>query len=199
MEGPLDMSLRETFDKAWSDVTSRARCVVQEKEELFALAALMQAHGVQSYLELGASEGVSLGVLGRCLPNGSLIHAVDLCEPHSVGLLAMNVNDLREWHHATSFKMTTEEYHAKQDSQWDTPDSWDAILIDAGHTYEDVRVDWEMYKNCGKMIIFHDIRHDGVRDVWQQVKSQYPTVEIHAGKYTVYGGEKMGFGVVLNG
>lgn len=191
------MSLIENFDKAWSEVTARASCVVHEKEELFALCSLFQAHGVEGYLELGASEGVSMYVIGKCLPKGSEIVAVDLGEPHSKGHLLRNKEFLiQEWYRCHVELKTTEDFSKCLVA----PDPWmtHAIMIDAGHTYEDVKKDWEMFAHrAEKMVVLHDIRHPGVREFWNEIKTQHRTLEIHAGRYTVFGGEKMGFGIVF--
>lgn len=185
------MTLRKTFDQAWDEVTARATCVVQEKEELFALAALMQAEGVRSYLELGASEGVSLYCLGMCLPKDSRIWALDLCEVHSEPYLMRNIDLLREsGQNIWIMKGTTQQHSSFRFVDLD------AILIDAGHTYEEVKADWEMYKDLGKMVIFHDIRLPPVQRFWFELRRQHRSIEIHSPVVTVNGGENMGFGVV---
>lgn len=178
------MTLRETFDQAWADVTARAHTVVQDKEELFALIALLRAHDVKSYLELGASEGVSLYCIGRCLPDGATLAAVDLCEPHSRGNLFENADLLR----AAGYKVTIHEGTTQQAAALMIPE-WDAILIDAGHSYLDVRQDWELYQGFGKMVIFHDIRLVGPAQLWGEIGGG---LEIHGDRR-----RPMGFGVRL--
>lgn len=67
----------------------------------------------------------------------------------------------------------------------------DFLFIDADHTYEGVKMDFEMYSQLvrkGGIIAFHDIlphdkRHDpdglvGVHRFWQEIKQTYKYVEI---------------------
>lgn len=178
------MTLKERFEAAWADVTARAHTVVQDKEELFALIALMHARDVRSYLELGASEGVSLYCIGMCLPEGAAVAAVDLCEAHSRGNLFENADLLR----AAGRKVTIFEGTTLMAVSSMIPE-WDAILIDAGHSYLDVKQDWENYGKLGKMVVFHDIRLIGPQQLWGEIGGG---LEIHGDRK-----RPMGFGVRL--
>lgn len=180
------MTLQERFEAAWADVTARAHVVVQDKDELFALIALMDARGVKSYLELGASEGVSLYCIGMCLPDGAEIAAVDLCEAHSRGNLFENADLLR----AAGRKVTVYEGTTMQAviTLKECP-QWDALLIDAGHSYNDVKQDWVNYSQMAKMVIFHDIRLVGPQQLWGEIGGG---LEIHGDRK-----RPMGFGVRL--
>jgi predicted O-methyltransferase YrrM len=177
--------LQQRFDAAWADVTSRAIVVVQDPPELFALIALMNARGVRRYLELGASEGVSLYTIGMCLPEGAEIDAVDLGEAHSVGNLRDNVRRLNaSGRRTTLFEMTTLDARQRLHGK-----TYDAILIDAGHKYEEVKNDWEMYRGMAPMIVFHDIRLGGPSQLWWELGGG---LEIHCDRT-----RPMGFGVKI--
>lgn len=183
------MNLRERFEEAWVNVTARAKVVVQDKDELFGLIALMHARGANSYLELGASEGVSLYCIGMCLPLGSVIGAIDLCEPHSRSNLFENVDLLRtSGQIVTVYEGTTVAAHAELVKNFN-PFSHrvDAILIDAGHSYPDVKQDWELYGQLGKMVAFHDIRLVGPQKLWGEIGGG---LELHGDRK-----RPMGFGV----
>lgn len=177
------MTLRERFETAWEDVTARANVVVQDKEELFTLIALMEAQDVKSYLELGASEGVSLYCIGMCLPAASAIAAVDLCEAHSRGNLFENADLLR----AAGYKVTVHEGTTMQAASTVKAETWDALLIDAGHSYNDVKQDWMNYATAAKMVVFHDIRLVGPQQLWGEIGGG---LEIHGDRR-----RPMGFGV----
>lgn len=177
------MTLFKRFEAAWADVTARANVVVQDKDELFALIALMDARGVTSYLELGASEGVSLYCIAMCLPAGATIAAVDLCEPHSRGNLFENADLLR----AAGYKATVYEGTTMQAAETLKATAWDALLIDAGHSYLDVKQDWATYKDAAKMVVFHDIRLVGPAQLWGEIGGG---LEIHGDRK-----RPMGFGV----
>lgn len=195
------MTLRARFEKAWAEAVAAASVVVQEKEELFGLIALMEAQGVQTYLELGASEGVSLYCIVWCLPQLREVHVVDPGEPHSIGRLTAVINALPcpcHFHPATTAGAlaTIQDLVKQRYTDTSKPGLFDAVLIDAGHTYEDVKHDWEAYGPLGKMVIFHDIRLPAVNKLWLEIKPRLRGVEVHTAALSVPGGEKMGFGVV---
>lgn len=181
------MKLYERFEEAWADVTARANVVVQDKNELFALIALMTAREVTSYLELGASEGVSLYCIGMCLPDHAEIAAVDLCEAHSRGNLFENADLLR----AAGRKVTVYEGTTLQAVTTLKEKRWDALLIDAGHSYLDVKQDWINYNDAADMVVFHDIRLIGPGQLWGEIGGG---LEIHGDRK-----KPMGFGVKYNG
>jgi hypothetical protein len=61
------------------------------------------------------------------------------------------------------------------------PRSFDLIMIDADHSYQGVKKDWDYYKNYSNTIAFHDIRTcPGVSICWQLIKQQTQ------GKYTEF-------------
>lgn len=180
------MSLRQTFEQAWAEVTARATCVVQDKEELFTLIALLHGRGVRSYLELGASEGVSLFCIGMCLPVGSTIHVVDLGEAHSEPHLKRNIKLLCQAGQKVFYqKATTVNAHGYYVGL-----ELDALLIDAGHGYQQVKEDWELYGTLAKLVAFHDIRLGGPARLWQEIGGG---LEIHNDRR-----KPMGFGIKFN-
>ena len=57
----------------------------------------------------------------------------------------------------------------------------DIVFIDADHAIEAVRADFNLWYPVTTMAIgFHDILMDGVSQFWNEVKRQYPSVEIIA-------------------
>lgn len=77
--------------------------------------------------------------------------------------------------------------------------AFDFVFIDAGHTYADVSVDWQNFREMvapGGVVAFHDIlpRPDyGVDQLWSEIKAEgLPTVEIVEGSRPGY----CGIGVV---
>lgn len=47
------------------------------------------------------------------------------------------------------------------------------LFIDATHTYEDVKKDFEMYSPlCDGIIAFHDTHHEGVSRLWNELKTE---------------------------
>lgn len=186
------MTLQKTFERAWSAVTARASVLVQEKEELWVLVALLNANRVCSYLELGASEGVSLEVVGATLPVCSKIVVVDLFEEHSAMALHGACDRLRDMGHTVGVcASSTAAARASLQGQ-----RFDAILIDAGHSYEDVKADWEAYKDMGRIIVFHDIGLPSMRKLWEEIGGGLE-IRVTPGTGQTKGHENMGFGVVV--
>jgi cephalosporin hydroxylase len=69
----------------------------------------------------------------------------------------------------------------------------DFLFIDADHTAEGVRADFKMYSPLvrpGGMVLFHDIAitrpEYGVRDLWLELKNEYPSQEF-IGEPIAYG------------
>ncbi len=79
---------------------------------------------------------------------------------------------------------------------------YDFALIDAGHYYEEVKRDWELYRPLirgGGIMCFHDIlTHPAwpsieVGRLWEEIKQDHLTLEIVADRNAEWGG----IGVVL--
>jgi hypothetical protein len=115
--------------------------------------------GIQSYVELGvgsswehAQAGIKV-VTVDVLPNGLPgIHHIQ-GDSHDLGTL----------HHVLEL----------------LGGNPDCVFIDADHEYNAVRHDFDMwYPAATKLIGFHDILMPGVSQLWNEVKRQYPSVEI---------------------
>ncbi len=71
---------------------------------------------------------------------------------------------------------------------------FDFIFIDADHTYDAVKADWDNYRPMlapGGIIAFHDIVERtsyGVSRLWAEIKDSAPTVEIIEGSQPHYCG-----------
>jgi predicted O-methyltransferase YrrM len=182
------MTLRETFARSWDVAVKRAGmvAVVQDKEELFALICLLQAAECTSYLELGSSDGVSLFVIGSCLPKGARIACVDLFEAHSAANLQTHIGLLQAaGQQVTKYEGKTEAW-AKM--VWrEHPDGFDAVLIDAGKRYKDVKRDWEDYHQMArKLVAIHDVGAPDKKCFW---------TETHGGLEVKTTLSRMGYGV----
>ncbi len=79
---------------------------------------------------------------------------------------------------------------------------FDFVMIDAGHYYEEVKRDWELYEpmvKAGGMLCFHDILTHAVWPsievgrLWDEIKKTHLTFEIVADRKAEWGG----WGVVL--
>lgn len=178
----------------------------QDPDELEHLIALLRRHETRSYLEIGARDGDTFHAVMCSLPEGSRGVAVDL--PGS--LWGRNRSRERLEHAALDLRRKGYEVVVVLGSSRDRVtvqrvqlyEPFDAILIDADHTYEAVREDWRTYGPMGRLVAFHDIDGEGQKEkhgnavevprLWYELKA--------AGLRTrefITPGSRMGIGVVL--
>lgn len=150
-----------SFDKIWkivSDRTQRGVKTVQNQEELQYVYGLLE--NCSSYLEIGTAEGNSLYILSHALNNHSRkVVYIDLCEAHT---LAPREELLQKLYMECTGLIPTcingnshEPYCIRAAAKFG---QFDAVMIDAGHNYEDVIADAIAYGHLAKKyIIFHDI------------------------------------------
>lgn len=165
------------FEQLWQDILERCERfqfpLVQDKEELRHVFNLMKK--LNSYLEVGTAEGNSLYVLSRALEGESklnndsaYIEIIDFGEPHTkiardqvLNGLGFTICEHLENSHSAKIKVTQDQY--------------DAVLIDAGHSYEDVIADAIAYGHLAiKYIFFHDIQLPPVKAAFEWYCKQNP-------------------------
>lgn len=136
-------------------------------------------HDADSILEIGSRYGENLKYLAAFMKGNRLV-SVDL--PNVEGWHDENViNEL------TSVVMTLND--AWYDVNLIVGDShsdevlthvrkhapFDVVFIDGDHSYEGVKMDWEMYGHMGEQVIFHDINPEnglGVSKLWAELKGK---------------------------
>lgn len=178
------MTLSE-FNKLWDFVKGRCEHTVQERSELEYVFNLML--GCESYLEVGTAEGNSLYVLGHAVKNK--IDYVDLGEKHTEQpryvviekLIKLGKNVTQ--HIGDSTKPETLADKGK----------YDCVLIDAGHSYENVLADARLYAPLAtKYVFFHDIQLKPVADAIETFRR-----ESNLGKYTTFiNSDSFGYGII---
>jgi predicted O-methyltransferase YrrM len=150
------------FDPLWKFLTDRSQrgvMTVQNREELKHIYDLIQ--GCKSYLEVGTAEGNSLYLLSHALINNSSrkVVYIDLCENHTRGAreeamqrLYLECNGLIP----TCISGNSHEPYCVNAAY--KFGAFDVVMIDAGHTYEDVLADAVAYGGLAKkFLIFHDV------------------------------------------
>ena len=134
----------------------------QRIPEYHAWTSLCIGMGITTYVELGCGSSHSQRDVGisvitvDILPNGL---GGEPAIPHIQG----NSHDLETLHQVLTY------FNGRPE----------CVFIDADHTYERVKADFDVwYPAATRLIGFHDIRMEGVREFWNEISRQYPSVEI---------------------
>lgn len=178
-----------TFDKLWKDIEERSQRwsipIVQDRAELEHVFNLMK--GCKSYLEVGTAEGNSLYVLSHALPDKAKVFSIDFGEKHTRLPCQEITSKLRERLDFNSHTCNSHAHYAPPSALerwgidktpifiWELEKPYDVVLIDAGHTYEDVIADAAAFGwMANKYIIFHDIQIPEVRKAFDWYCAQNP-------------------------
>lgn len=167
--------------------------LLQYPGELEELIAIFAAENVRSYLEIGCKYGGSLWKIGKALPKGSRIVAVDLMlYPDIAGPLKKAADDL------TGIDVRLIKGNSADPAiikQVQDLGPFDACLIDGDHELAGVTSDWRNYGSLCRVVAFHDInwyRPEGhpqarkypihVPQLWNEIKKEFRHVEIKRDK-----------------
>lgn len=186
------------FDKLWREITKRDGVItVQNREELEHVYYLLEE--CQSYLEVGTAEGNSLYVLAQALgkrldyPVTPRVYYVDFGEKHTTPARDEIVRFLKDKGIMIKSCLGNSHHHNVIGLPQSDGIMYDAVLIDAGHTYEDVIADAAAYGwRAKKYIIFHDVQLPEVRRAYDWYRAQMPEKE----SYRVVNSEHFGYGVI---
>lgn len=183
--------MKKTFDDLWQFVVKRSSGypVVQEYGELKHVYGLLE--GLESYLEIGSAEGNSLYILAHALQPNSKIALVDFGEKHTAEPREYVLNALKPVQNPIAIYGSSHN-HACIDKV-NSLGWFESVLIDAGHSYEDVIADAMTYGGLAtKYIIFHDICLPEVNTAFNWYSSQRPDWEA----YKFINSETFGYGIM---
>jgi predicted O-methyltransferase YrrM len=195
---PLMAKLRLMKRKDADKIVELALCnpiirAIQVPAELRRFAAIVAERQPKSILEIGTYRGGTLLVLCRLSHPGATVISVDLPGGPFWG-----------WHSwfrmpiLKAFPANGQRLHLVRDDSRkpETRDKvaellgdqrLDLLFIDADHTYQSVRSDFELYSPLvkpGGLIAFHDIAENqpgsefGVFRLWNEIKDRYRYLEI---------------------
>lgn len=175
------------FDPLWRKIANRVCMTVQEYHELQFVFNLIQ--GCESYLEVGTAEGNSLFVLAHALAKNARITYVDYGEPHTTDYRNEMVAEVEKLgYYVTPVLGDSHDPAVVMKANG----RYDAVLIDAGHKFDDVIADARNYgKMAKKFIIFHDINLPDVDRAFEQYKQETG----HKG-YKISNSEQFGYGIL---
>jgi predicted O-methyltransferase YrrM len=166
---------------------------LQHEDELEGLIDLFQTAGVRSYLEIGVRYGGSFERIVESLPKGSRGVAVDFPggafgDEESAPILCSALRRLKfKGYLVKSIFGPSQAPEVIERVKRFAP--FDAVLLDADHSYEAIRKDFEVYAPMSKLVVLHDVAapetvrsKDGlsveVPRFWQEIKKSYPHWEI---------------------
>lgn len=173
--------------------------------ELSMLIDLAVSQGVRSYLEIGARHGDTFHRAMSALPKGSAGVAVDMPgglwgKPKTDTALNRRIAELNGMGYNTR-AVYGDSHSEKTVTDVSQSAPFDLVFIDADHTYEAVKKDWELYCPMAKLVAFHDIVGHGQKCRRFPVEVPRLWAEIAPGRrwtQFIAPGSKMGIGVIFN-
>jgi len=169
---------------------------LQVDTEMFELVDLIKRSGARSYLEIGARYGGSFERIMMAMGKGARGVLIDFPggnfgDNNSAPILLSAVSRLRRNGLKVDDVIFGPSSAPEVLERAKALAPFDAIFIDADHSYEAVRRDFFMYAPLGRMVILHDIaapvgtqsktgRLVEVPRFWQEIKGRYRHEEIIA-------------------
>ena len=177
---------------------------IQIKQEIQELLSILSEQNICTMLEIGTANGGTLYLFSRILDANARIISLDLPK----GKLGGGYESYKIPFFTNFAKENQQIFLVRTDSH--SPEALTAVksilkerkidflFIDGDHTYEGVKIDFQMYsplvRKCG-LIAFHDIWEGPpelsgkVNDFWNEIKHTYKHQEI------IGGNNQKGFGI----
>lgn len=153
------MLTKADFEKQWDDWITKGPkverfVITQDKWELWQFCEFLKDY--KTYLEIGGAWGQTIWFAAHAM-NPDRLASVDLCEPHSGTFLATIVDRLNEvFCPSVLYRGDSNNLHSH------ITEDYEVVFIDGGHSYEQVKRDWENYgPKATKAVVFHDFCSEG--------------------------------------
>lgn len=181
---------------------------IQEPNEILELIEIVEKRAPSSVLEIGTANGGSLFLFCRAATDNATLVSIDLPAGINGGGYPKWKTDLYQ-----KFAKPTQTLHLlRNDSHLESTKnqtatlapggSFDLIMIDADHSYEGVKSDFNLYSELvseGGVIVLHDVIQNifdpsiQVNRFWDEIKKTHKTQEIIFNKDQ----GNMGIGIVF--
>lgn len=151
----LEAAIRKAGVRIWGDTPVKVGFDMQQTpREAAVFLAKCEELGVKTVLEIGTGESAGFARFMTEVMGWS-VTSVDMQEP--------KVKPTGDW---TFVQSSSNDFELTK--------QYDMVFIDADHSLEQARADWDKYKDAGRIIGFHDISlegwwADGCALVWKEI------------------------------
>lgn len=179
---------------------------IQNRHEITELTRLVQSRAPQSVLEIGTAKGGSLFLFCQGAAENATVVSVDLPYGRNGGgypawKIPVYEQFAKPGQKVHLLRTNSHSEATREEVRKLAPGGFDLIMIDADHSYEGVKIDFELYSPLlapGGLVVMHDILHNRfdpeieVGRYWDEIKPLYDVQEI-VGDYSQ---GNLGIGVV---
>lgn len=208
----IDITVTTNIDRP--PLKLRPQSKYQDSAELEWFVRLTQKLNVQRYLEIGSRWGDSLYavMMNRGLGRATripLAMAIDIPESDEKRDSVIKTMMEIEQTVCDTFYLPSDSNSRMALDSASVKSPFDLILIDADHTYEGVRRDWDNYHKFAPVIVFHDIaapdtwvsdgKLNGVQKFWRELTCKDTPMCSHGFKKIeefITPRSNMGYGVI---
>ncbi len=148
-------------------------CVIIPDESDFLVKYARKA--TKGMIELGSAEGRSSVILGQIAQKKRIpLICVDRWDEYPFEVWKENVRKSGSLDATLHLQMSTQD--ASENSMVGGVVEFDFLFIDADHTYEGVKADFENYLpllSLPATVVFHDVNHGGAKKYFDEIKDNY--------------------------